>query len=92
MVALDERILEYLETDAAATPRTIAQSRRRFVSTQKIRERCRVLSQAGYVRPLSDDYEMYELTIWGLLYLDGRARADCLVPEPDARRPGHVLG
>ncbi|MGB9987334.1 repressor phrH2 [Salarchaeum japonicum] len=92
MEVLDDRILEYLATDAAATPETIARSRRRPVSTRKIRERLRVLSQAGYVKPLSDDYEVYELTIWGRLYLDGEARADQLVPEPDERRPGHVLG
>ncbi len=51
MTTLDDRILEYLDTDAAATPRTIARSRRRPVSTQKIRERLRVLAQAGYVDP-----------------------------------------
>jgi len=91
MTTLDDRILEYLETDAAATPRTIARSRRRPVSTQKVRERCRVLSQAGYVRPFTRDYELYALTTWGRLYLEGEARADQIVPQPSPRRRGHVL-
>lgn len=91
MEALDERILEYLATDDVATPRTIARSRRREVNVQKVRERCRVLAQAGYVSPVTDDCELYELTIWGRLYLEGEARADQIVPEPDARKTGHVL-
>ncbi|WP_353634589.1 repressor phrH2 [Halobacterium sp. NMX12-1] len=91
MTTLDDRILEYLDTDAAATPRTIARSRRRPVSTQKIRERLRVLAQAGYVEPWTDDYDLFSLTIWGRLYLDGEARADQIVPEPSPQRPGYVL-
>jgi len=91
MCSFDDRILPYLDTDAAATPRTIARSRRRPVSTQKIRERLRVLAQAGYVEPWTDDYELYALTTWGRLYLEGEARADQIVPEPSAKRPGHVL-
>lgn len=92
MESLDDRILEYLSTDTMATPRTIAKSRRRPVSTQKVKERCRVLSQAGYVEPFTRDCDLYHLTYWGRLYLDGEVRADLLLPEPDARRPGHVLG
>jgi len=91
MTDLDERILEYLEADAAATPRTIARSRRRPVSTQIVHERCRVLSQAGYLRPFTDDYELYALTTWGRLYLQGEARADQIVPRPSPQRRGHVL-
>jgi hypothetical protein len=61
------------------------------VSTQRVRERCRVLSQAGYVEPFTPDYELYALTSWGRLYLDGGARADQIVPRPSAQRRGHVL-
>lgn len=91
MTTLDDRILEYLDEDAAATPRTIARSRRRPVSTQQIRERLRVLSQAGYVEPFTDDYELYSLTTWGRLYLEGEARADEITPEPSTQRRGHIL-
>lgn len=91
MTTLDDRILEYLEEDSAATPRTIARSRRRPVSTQEIRERLRVLAQAGYVEPFTDDYELYALTTWGRLYLEGEARADQIVPAPSPKRPGYVL-
>lgn len=91
MCSLDDRILECLDTDAAATPQTIARSRRRPVSTQKIRKRLRVLAQAGYVEPLTEDYELYALTTWGRLYLEGKARAGQIVPRPSEERRGHVL-
>ena len=91
MQTLDDRILEYLATDATTTPRTIARSRRRPMSTQKVRERCRVLAQAGYVEPFTDDCELYALSNWGRLYLEGEARADQIVPRPSAKRPGYVL-
>ena len=91
MQSLDDRILEYLATDAAATPRTIARSRRRPVSTQKVRERCCVLSQASYVEPFTVDCELYALSNWGRLYLEGEARANQIVPQPSAKRPGYVL-
>ena len=91
MQSLDDRILEYLATDAAATPRTIARSRRRPMSTQRVQERCRVLAQAGYVEPFTADYELYALSNWGRLYLEGEARADMLVPMPSEHRTGHVL-
>jgi len=91
MTTLDDRILEYLATDAAATPRTIVRAQRHPVSTARVRERLRVLSQAGYVAPWSDDYELYELTSAGRRYLDGEARADQIVPEPNPRRRGHAL-
>jgi hypothetical protein len=91
MTALDDRILEYLDDDTAATPRTIARSQRHPVSTQYTRERLRVLSQAGYVEPFTDDFELYSLTTWGRRYLEGEARADEIVPRPSPRRRGHVL-
>lgn len=91
MQALDERILEYLAEDSAATPRTIARSRRRPVSTKRVRDRLRILAQAGYVEPWTRDYELWTLTNWGHLYLDGEARADMIVPEPNEQRRGYVL-
>jgi len=60
-------------------------------SVDRVEERLRVLSQVDYVAPF-DDYDLYELTTWGRLYLEGDARADLIVPEPSAGRPGHVLG
>jgi len=91
MTTLDDRILEYLAEDPAATPRTVARSQRWPVSTARVRERLRVLSQAGYVAPWSDDYQLYELTSAGRRYLDGDARADQIVPAPNPRRRGQAL-
>jgi len=95
MQQVDERILELLNDEGWSTPWLISNHPRldrMDASSNRIRERCRVLSQAGYIQPLSRRYKMYEIGVWGRLYLEGDVRADCLVPEPDARRPGHVLG
>ncbi|GGM69238.1 hypothetical protein GCM10009017_19290 [Halarchaeum rubridurum] len=87
----DEDVLEYLRDHDLATPSEIARAIRAPTTTRRVRERLRVLSQAEYVAPLDDDYDVYQLTVWGRLYLDGEVRADLLIPEPSAQRPGHVL-
>jgi len=92
----DDRILEFLRESptpatvsevAAAIPGRTAEARRRFIAN-----RLRVLAQADYVEPEEPDRTRYDLTVWGRLYLEGEVAADLLVPEPDARRPGYVLG
>jgi len=53
-------------------------------SQRRIRERCRVLTSAELVAPIHE--EMYELTTWGALYLDGELDAQHLRPCP-SREP-----
>jgi DNA-binding Lrp family transcriptional regulator len=91
MEPIDDRILEYLDEETMATPSAISRSRRRDVSVQRIRERLRVLTQAGYVEPFTAECELYELTRWGDMFLDGEARADQIVPKPSPHRDGYVL-
>lgn len=90
--AIDDRILEHLDDNYLEAPTEIANAVPIPVTTYVVGERLRVLSQAAYVAPYDDDYDLYELTDLGRAYLRGRARADCLWPTPSSRRPGHVLG
>jgi len=89
---LDESILEYLGNVDMARPSEVARSLRWPVTTHRVHERLRVLSQAEYAAPVTDHYEQYELTGLGAAYLSGDVRADLLVPVPSAQRRGHVLG
>ncbi|MBP2251170.1 hypothetical protein J2754_001491 [Halarchaeum solikamskense] len=92
MHSIDERILEHIYDEGKTTPDLMG-SLRMFRSHQCILEdRCRVLSQAGYLRPDERGSSWYVVTEGGIAYLDGRMRADAIHPPPDARRPGHVLG
>jgi len=50
-----------------------------------IRERCHLLTDANLIEPIHS--EMYELTTWGRLYLEGEIDARHQ-PRP---RPGRVL-
>lgn len=92
MDGLDERLLEYLHEHDLAGPNEVARALRQPISTLRVQERMRVLSQAEYVAPFDTDYDLYELTSLGRGYLEGDVRADLLVPVPSARRSGHVLG
>ncbi|QLC33647.1 hypothetical protein EFA46_005350 [Halarchaeum sp. CBA1220] len=99
MHRLDEALLEYLAEhdsrdgdDDGVAPDEIARTIRYPLDPYLARQRLRVLSQAGYAAPASRDCATYHITVWGRLYLQGDVRADLHVPEPDARRPGHVLG
>lgn len=96
MKTVDDRILEHLSEERwPSSPRVII-SRTEFhdldVSKIGVRERLRVLSQAGLVEPSTPNHGDFELTVWGRLYLDGDVAADQIVPRPDARRAGYVLG
>jgi hypothetical protein len=83
MQQLDERILEHLREEGWSSPR-IMRSRQDFqclgTSEGTIAERCRVLASAEFVAPIHG--EMYELTTWGRLYLDGDLDAQHLRPCP----------
>ncbi|QLC34687.1 repressor phrH2 [Halarchaeum sp. CBA1220] len=92
MTTTDEYILEALDRDDYATVTTITRTINHFAPPRRVRERLRVLAQAGYVEPDQPDRTNYSLTVWGQLYLDGEVRPDLLVPEPSEERPGYVLG
>lgn len=102
MVALDDRILEALNSRDADQPYLIAMDVDYGLDVDRVVERLRILCQAGYVAfktHENDDKRLpaphereYSLTIWGELYLDGRARADAIYPQPHPQRPGYVLG
>jgi hypothetical protein len=83
MQQLDERILEHVKEDGWSSP-SIMRSRpefRRFAASEaRIRERCRVLTSAELIAPISG--EMFELTTWGKLYLSGDLDAQHLRPCP----------
>lgn len=83
MQQLDERILEHVEEEGWSSP-GIMVSRPAFqrldASEARIRERCRVLTSAELIAPFHG--EMYEITTWGRLYLDGELDAEHLRPCP----------
>lgn len=67
MEQIDERILEYLDSEGWGTPTMMAESKQFKASPGRIGERCKMLQYAGMVAPIHD--EMYELTMNGELYL-----------------------
>lgn len=67
MEQVDERILEYLDSEGWGTPTMMAESREFSSSAGRIEERCKMLHYAGLIAPIHD--EMYELTTDGQLYL-----------------------
>lgn len=67
MEQLDERILEYLDSEGWGSPAIMAREREFNASEGRIRERCLMLQYAGMVAPLHGD--MYEITTDGQLYL-----------------------
>lgn len=78
MHQLDERIIEHLADTGWATPATMKHEFCFTASTDRIRERCRALQDAGLVAPVVRDSEMFELTVVGMLYLDGELDAGTL--------------
>ena len=76
MQLLDERILEHLSEDDWATPQTIYRETdfdALDASEARIAERCEELVSRELIAPIHGD--MYEITRWGLAYLDGRLDA-----------------
>lgn len=63
MQQLDERILEYLDSQGWATPAIIARESWNLASKARIRERFRWLQYAGFVAPFA--VSCYELTTGG---------------------------
>lgn len=87
MRQLDERILEHLDESGWSTPSMMAQHPRfedLLASRGHIRERCQMLADAGLVG--KEHQDIYEITRWGQLYLEGEVDAQNQ-PTP---RPGRV--
>jgi len=89
---LDERLLEAL--DEAEDPMTAWQLAFDIESPSRmrVRERCRVLADAGFVVVLQrlPMREQYEITSWGERYLEGEVDADLRRPVPAPRPPGKM--
>lgn len=85
MQQLDERILEHIRDEGWSSPSVMATHHLfNYASEARIRERCRALSYADLLAPISGD--MVELTTWGQLYLEGELDA-----EHQPRPPAWVL-
>jgi len=85
MCSLDERILEYLNDEPWTMPHVLEHELSMDASEKRIRERCQLLADADLIEPIHS--EMYELTTWGRLYLEGEVDARNQ-PRP---RPERVL-
>lgn len=72
MCTLDERILEHLDEEDWSSPTLMSQVIRFDASRGRIRERCELLSQVGLAAPVVEDSWLYEITLDGQAYLDGR--------------------
>lgn len=75
MMQVDERILEYLSAEEWSTPDIMANTRGFEATVNQIHERCLVLAHAELVAPVVKDSDMWELTKWGALYLEGKIDA-----------------
>lgn len=84
-VALEERLLEYLRNKGETNVRLLEFT---FdVGTGILRDRLRMLAQVGLVAvdSVEGGYDWYELTQWGLLYLEGEYdHGNYPRPNPDA--------
>ncbi|GGN92838.1 hypothetical protein GCM10009030_17490 [Haloarcula pellucida] len=84
MVPLDERILEILQAEGWSSPAYIARKVSLWASVGRVRERCRMLTYAQMIEPLTPRFENYDITGFGLRYLEGRLDAS-KQPRPSAR-------
>jgi hypothetical protein len=85
MVPLDERILEILDEEWWATPRQIARKVSLYCSRARVRERCKYLTYAELIEPVSPEGMHYGLTTTGKRYLDGKLDVRHQ-PHPSPRR------
>jgi len=69
MLQLDERILEYIESEGFVTPKMLARESDFPEYRGILSDRCKRLQYAGFIHPFAD--EMYEITVEGRLYLKG---------------------
>jgi len=93
MQQIDERILEIVQEFEPATSNLIHEKLRLTASPKQVQERCRLLANAGLLEPFIDSRraDMWEMSIWGNLYLNGELNADLRRPQPEPQSP-HVTG
>jgi hypothetical protein len=103
MTQLDERILEQLASDGAATSWEVGFELTGTVSPGRVTERCKVLVDAELVERKDRDIGFgrvetcWSITTWGQLYLSEEVDPGLDVPEPGPRpphatRPGEWAG
>jgi hypothetical protein len=76
MEQLDERILEHVADRGWGSPPIVHRDLTMTTSVGRIRDRCQVLSDVGYLAPIVEGTDQYELTGSGRLYLDGESDAN----------------
>ena len=89
----DDRILEHLAGVSKATAWEIAHDMGDPSAERRVRHRCRVLANAGFVdvyfREIGLD-DQYEITSGGELYLEDEVDAELQRPCPAVRPPDKV--
>jgi len=85
MVQLDERIMEILHDEGWSAPRYIAKKVSLRASKGRVEERCRRLTYARMIEPLTHQFENFDITGVGLRYLEGRLDAE------NQPRPTHLI-
>ncbi|WP_396611600.1 repressor phrH2 [Haloferax sp. S1W] len=92
MTIWDDRILEYLGGNDWGSPESIYGELGDETTLRQVRERCRVLCHAGLAAPLIDhaSADVFEITGWGQLYLEGTVNAGLIRPIPKPRPPDKV--
>lgn len=84
MCPLDERILEYIESEGWATPSLIHRETAMLASCRRVFERLKILEQAGLVARLCEGGIAFELAGEGQRYLCGELDAAKHLQQPDA--------
>jgi len=84
MQLIDDRILEIVQEFEPATSNLIHEKIRLTASRKQVRARCRLLANVGFLEPFIDSSQadMWEISIWGNLYLEGELNADLRRPQP----------
>ncbi|RDZ49817.1 repressor phrH2 [Haloferax sp. Atlit-4N] len=92
MTIWDDRILEHLLGKGWESPAEIHDKVGDEVTLRQVKKRCRVLCNAGLLAPCINDADadMFEITIWGQLYLEGEVNAALIRPIPKTRPPDKV--
>jgi hypothetical protein len=81
MEQLDERILEQLDDCGWGSPPIMHRELTMTASVERVRERCQVLAGVGYVAPIVEGTDQYELTGSGKRYLEGESDAGQALPS-----------
>jgi len=76
MCTLDERVMEFVAESILARPSVMASELRFNASEERIRERCKMLADAGLIAPIHQGGDYYVITRSGQLYLDGELDAE----------------